>query len=584
MATTSDSFGVEVPAPRRGPAGRRPGLLGETSAALARSLLLRVKSLWRQSPLYRLSLTGPMPDRIVVAPDDLRVRRLEEADAILRGRYRLAGGLVTVKDASPWDAVAPNETWAEELHGFGWLRHLAQAGGEAASSLIQISVAEWLARFAHGHPIGWRPHVTARRLTAFAAHSRLIFGSDVLWRSKVLRAMAQQARHLQRSAEEAPDGEPRLTAAIGLALSGVTLPDGFERLERGLALTGQELARQILPDGGHVSRSPEALLNILLDLLTLADALRLQGRATPAVVQHAVDRMAPMLRFFRHGDGRLALFNGGSEGAERAIEAALMRDDAKGRPFGYAPQSGYQRLSGGETVVIMDAGGPPPGAFSGRAHAGALSFEMSAGEDRVVVNCGTTLLRGPEWREVCRRTVAHSTLSLDDQCSARTLSEGWRARLLGARLHQEGEVVSRRKDDDSHIIVESRHSGYARSHGLVHERMVTLTRDGGTLYGLDTLVPPHHARRSPRPGQFAVRFHIHPDVRLSLAQDGASVLLRTAAGRGFRFRAQGGALTIAESVYLGDGAAVRRGEQIVVSGEAGETTRIDWSLKAIAAE
>lgn len=175
--------------------------------------------------------------------------------------------------------------------------------------------------------------MTARRLIAWCAHQKLVFsGVDILWRSAVLHTMARQARHLQRTAAEAPDGEPRLIAAIGLALLGVILPDGAQRLRKGLELTAAELRRQILPDGGHISRNPEALLRILVDLMTLASALKMQGRAVPEQLQVAIDRMAPMLRFFRHGDGRLALFNGGGEAAEKTIDAALARDDAQGRP------------------------------------------------------------------------------------------------------------------------------------------------------------------------------------------------------------------------------------------------------------
>jgi uncharacterized heparinase superfamily protein len=63
---------------------------------------------------------------------------------------------------------------------------------------------------------------------------------------------------------------------------------------------------------------------------------------------------------------------------------------------------------------------------------------------------------------------------------------------------------------------------------------------------------------------YAVRFHIHPDVRVS-PLDGGGVLLKLPGGEGWRFRAGGGVLEVEESVYLG-GPTVRRAEQLVVSG------------------
>ena len=52
----------------------------------------------------------------------------------------------------------------------------------------------------------------------------------------------------------------------------------------------------------------------------------------------AVDRAAPLLRFFRHGDGGLALFNGGREGDPQWLDTLLTQADAKGRAPASAPQ------------------------------------------------------------------------------------------------------------------------------------------------------------------------------------------------------------------------------------------------------
>src|SRR5579885_3171887 len=43
---------------------------------------------FRQGWLYRQTLRGPMPDRILFYPTDTRVRRLDDADALIRGRFR----------------------------------------------------------------------------------------------------------------------------------------------------------------------------------------------------------------------------------------------------------------------------------------------------------------------------------------------------------------------------------------------------------------------------------------------------------------------------------------------------------------
>jgi uncharacterized heparinase superfamily protein len=138
--------------------------------------------------------------------------------------------------------------------------------------------------------------------------------------------------------------------------------------------------------------------------------------------------------------------------------------------------------------------------------------------------------------------------------------------LLGPRL-LDGPVepVSRRVETAQGWSVEAMHDGYVPAFGLRHERQITLSPQGLMVTGRDRLVPDPGGRSRPAGGlSYAVRFHIHPDVRVSRL-DGGGILLKLPGGEGWRFRAGGGHLELEESVYLG-GPTVRRTEQLVVSG------------------
>jgi uncharacterized heparinase superfamily protein len=55
-------------------------------------------------------------------------------------------------------------------------------------------------------------------------------------------------------------------------------------------------------------------------------------------------------------------------------------------------------------------------------------------------------------------------------------------------------------------------------------------------------------------------------------------------GAGWRLIAEGGTLSLAESVYLGTAEDVRRTEQVVVSGTLDNSTdagRVKWALKKV---
>ncbi|MBS0278651.1 MAG: heparinase II/III family protein [Proteobacteria bacterium] len=541
-----------------------------------------LRVMWRRNWLYRRLLTGKLPDHIVFYPYDALPRRLEDADAMLRGRFRFAGEAVEADGKSVFDLPPPSETWRQGLNEFGWLPALSAAGGEQARDLAKTLIGEWVARNMRYSEPAMLPQTVARRLANIFAHGRFVLTNpDMLWRSKTFVSLREQAKLLTRTGIEAPDGLPRLEVAATQVLAGACLEDSPRRLAIGLERLEEELARQILPDGGHVSRSPEALAHVYRYLVMVMDALQAIDHDVPQPVRSAHDRIAPMLRFFRHGDGALALFNGGHECDARMVAALLARDDVRGQPFAHAPHSGYQRMAAAKTLAIMDCGKPPEGIHANTAHAGALSFEFSHGPHRVVVNCGSAGPRHPRWDTALRATAAHSTVTVNDTSYAGVLGEGFVRDLIGPRLVGEPFAVeTSRRETPQGAIVEGRHEGYVQDFGIVHERTLSLSPNGLSLSGVDRLVPKGGVRR-PRDGiSFSVRFHIHPDVRITPSQ-GGGILLKLPNGDGWRFRCGGAQIVTDESVYLG-GETVRKAEQIVLAGTVrNEPVEIGWMFEQI---
>ncbi len=528
-----------------------------------------VMGLVRQTWFYRQTLNGPVPQRIHAYTDDHRTRVLQDADALMRGRFRLGGQAVDIRQGSIFDQPAPSAEFAAALHGFDWLRHLEAAGGELAREFALKLTQHWLNRNARCTIPAWRPEVTAERFINLFCHGRFFLGDlDETWRAKFFTSLRDQALVLGRSLHRAPDGLPRLKCAAALALSGLCLGDerfvaaGFKRFST-------EIDRQILSDGGHVSRSPGQLLDVARLLTMLKQGLALIGREPDPGLDQMLDRTLLLLKFFRYGDGGLAVFGGGGEEDARIIAGLIAQDQRQDQRLTHLPDSGYHRLALGRAVVLFDAGAPPQRAFSTRAHAGCLSFEMSSGAHRLVVNCGAFADRDLNWQRALRSTPAHSTLTLDERSQATVLTDGLLARLLGPRLVGSPIGVETRRLESAHgLSVEASHDAYAAHYGLVHQRRMTLSRGGFTLTGADRIIPvnpnPPSGHRDARNGvPYAIRFHIHPDVRLSLAQGGSSVILKLPNREGWRFRCGGGDLSVEESIYFGGGAS-RRTEQIVI--------------------
>src|SRR5690606_30596067 len=237
---------------------------------------------------------------------------------------------------------------------FRWLRHMRQAGNDLAAANARALTADWIAT--HGHRlsgVAWEPDVVAQRIIAWLQHSTTVLqGAELPFYRSFLKSTAMQIRYLKSMVPEMRDGEERLRARIALAFAALSLPVQPATLRTASRALSQELDRQILPDGGHVSRNPGTILELLTDLLPLRQTYASQGITPPPALVGAVERMLPALRFFRHRDGSLAHFNGMGATIPDRVAAILRHDDTGGQPLLDARHSGYQRMACGPTTII----------------------------------------------------------------------------------------------------------------------------------------------------------------------------------------------------------------------------------------
>jgi len=287
----------------------------------------------------------------------------------------------------------------------------------------------------------------------------------------------------------------------------------------------------------------------------------------------------PMLRFFRHGDGAFAQFNGAGATPTDSLATVLAYDDARGTPVANAPHSGYQRIEAGRSIVIADTGRPPPFAVSYEAHAGCLSFEFSSHRSRIIVNCGMPATNRKAWQRVARATAAHSTAELNEASSCRFLRETRFSRHVGTPIVAgPREVRVARTERDGASFVRASHDGYAARYGLIHQRSWLLAEDGNRLDGEDVFLAAGKKKASRHARDYyAIRFHLHPNVKASRLADGCTVLL-VLPQQSWLFSAPDARVTVEESVFLSATDGPRRTSQIVIAGEIKKAPRVVWTL------
>ncbi len=544
-----------------------------------RSLLGRIST----HPLLRWRFGSAKTDRLIIAPQDLRTADATRASEIYAGRFAFAGKVVICDRRSPFEMTPPTDEWAVTLLSFTWLRHLRAADSAISRANARSLIDDWINLQGGWHPVGWRVDILSRRIVSWLSQAPFILqDADARFYRRFLRSLTRQVHCLRRTLMQSRDGLPRLQAVIALNYATLCIQGQSGHLRSHARRLVDELQRQILPDGGHVSRNPGALIELLVDLLPLRQLFSARQLQPPQALNNAIDRMMPMLRFFRHADGNFAQFNGMGSTSVDLLATVLAYDDARGTPVSNAPHSGYQRIDTGSTALLMDTGRPPPLPLSQEAHAGCLSFELSWNQHRLVINCGLPTVNKENWRQVARATAAHSTVTFNDVSSCRFLeSRRLRRLLFGAPIIAGPRNVRVTRDNSAAgTNLTASHNGYASAFAVIHHRKLRLSADGRTLDGEDSFTPAVGSMLPVDTGdEFAIRFHLHPSTKANRLSDGRGVILLLPDRELWTFTSYGETVRIEESVYLSGSDGPRRTVQIVIYGHARSEAKVHWSFR-----
>ena len=549
---------------------------------------MRGGMIWSLSKLFSRT---PMPTRLLFAPQDLRTADPTIATDIYSGFFAFSGRAITTGGRSPFAFTPPSRAWAEALYGFGWLRHLRAAGTALAQANARSLVDEFVSSKLGDRSVACDTQVIARRLMSFISQSPLILeGADHAFYQRFLRLIGQHVRELERHVRSGALPQQQLMAAIALCYAGLCC-EGLERhLRRASRLLTRELGRQILADGGHASRNPRIIVELLFDLLPLRQMFASREVDTPEALLNAIDRMLPMVRMFRHGDGTLSHFNGMGVTAADHLATLLTYDDMRSQPIQHAPYTGYERMEAQRTLLVVDVGAPPPTALSTEVGAGCLSFEFSSAAQRIVVNCGTPRTAGDTIIQASRSTAAHSTASINDISSCQLVGDRgnwfnrrvarWLLRRIGpVVLSGPTKVTAERSEREHAQILTASHDGYRQRFGLTHERRLVLSPKGNSLEGEDIFWGEGTSAAS---AEATIRFHLAPGIRASRAQGGRVVMLVLPNQEAWQFTATPLEAQVEDSVFLAASDGMRRTEQIVLSIRPSETPSVRWRFERLA--
>ncbi len=553
--------------PSRSPrAGLWPEIIG-------RLVVDQVRAEWRGSPPHLAGLDPPRAEGWAAQPRDVRPPPPGQAEAILAGAFTLAGETLEVgPGGDPWARPSPSRRFAVALHRFEWLPALVAGDERGVAEALRLTQG-WRRLFGRWNAFAWSPEAIERRVFNLACAGRAI-APEGQAASELTQSLARQARHLAAMAHRPPRKAEQLAAAA-VAAAALAGRAGAQLLARTLPRLTAALEEAVLPDGGHRSRSPEAGLELLLDLLALEDGLGQRGEPPPEPMLGAIARLSSGLAVLTLPDGRLPALQGGGASEPARIAAARL-SDAKSEPRPEpAAAAGYERLDSSGLAIIVDAATPARGDWSLAACGQPLAIAAASGRDTLITSSGWTPDgAGPP---ALRLADAASTAVVERGQAGAPLA-GLAARALGPRLvGGPTSVAATRRENAAGIWLDMSHDGWAAAAGLTHERRLFLDKGANELRGEDRFVPIGGAKPVSTP--VAIYFHLPPEVTATLARDQRSVLLRGRSDIGWWLRNDAGEVSVEASLCLEAGRPVRS-RMVVMRGRlrADRGGRIRWKL------
>ncbi len=399
------------------------------------------------------------------------------------GRFNFLNRTNVGGDGIPWSNDDLPRLWIYHLNYFDFLNvDVSHSRHRSILCKMLLLMTDWCEQNPTGREVAWEPYPLSLRivnwlkfllrnsaqLNALGAEAAVV---------RMLCSLRSQTLRLERKLEFHLRANHLLKNAKAMMFAGALLETGESGRwwEKGSTLLKQQLAEQILADGGHFERSPMYHVQVLEDLLDLRELVSVAGTpiAWEPLLSEKIAKMAEFLAAILHPDNEIPLLNDSAFGVARPAAEVLSRAGRPMEPFGSGdgavkvlPETGYGviRDSNSKSFLVFDCGPLGPDYQPGHGHCDVLSYELSLHGQRVIVDTGVSTYEAGAERHYERSTAAHNTLRIDGTDQA----EIWASFRVGRRPRV--GPIERGAVDGLHFVC-GEHYGYEHL-GVIHSRTI----------------------------------------------------------------------------------------------------------------
>ena len=520
-----------------------------------------------KSSNYNVSLGGIQPHRIYESSNIFLIQDLINHDPIILNSVRKF-------TTNLWKITNLEEDKIKKLHNFCWLPALNIKTEKELGCLI---VDQWINNFSNYNEKYWTLDVVTMRLIYWISSYEIIFkNSDLIFRSKVINNIVKQTKHLFKNISLVNSGVDKIKSLAALILVGNSFEQYEEYTQYGLKNLEDELGSFINKDGFVKSKNPEDLFWALYFLVLIKEWLTLSRKQTPAFINIYINSLGICFKFLRFSNGDLPLFNGANH-----INTEKFYEFLESRGYEFENMEnifcGYAKIKSKKIELFIDANNPSSMLHSRNYQAGPLSFELASSGIKFICNSGSGKNLGEELSYLSSSTAAHSTVTINDTSSCIFQKNALIRKYFGNSLIEKHNIFKQEfKNDKEFIQCTIAHDGYEKRFKILHERQITLFKSKNHIEGIDSLKCKSLENKNLT---FSVRFHIHPDIRITKTM-GNDILLSSSEGEGWIFRSPQIPTKIEKNLYFGNPDNIKESSFILLEGNIeNENTNIIWHLE-----
>jgi len=422
-------------------------LLGRVRTALKAQVLPRIPididtRYERGIPDELQTATAPLRENTVrlrrtTASDRDRYKR--RAQAVLKCELSFLSDSVDFEDGQTIDLDSPQVTeqpihWRIKCFGFEHLRW-TWLGYESPSTVPKSALSthrQWLDEWIDGHAIAretgylrrdWTPHAVSLRICNWARYDAWLGDRlEAEYRRRIRRFIWKNAAFLSDNVEYGVGGNHLVENAIALLIAGLHF-DRARWIRQAKHILQRAVDDQLLPDGGHIERSPMYHLIVCQRLVTAVDLFNAVGEDCGTICEGAVaaatfaDRLCPP-------DDCIPLLNDSAFGEALPLPGCLsyatsvLGEDSRftradSPAEASMPDSGYYWLGEGSDRLLAVAGEITTPHIPAHAHAHPAQICVWAAGERVITDTGVYEYAAGDRRRWSRSVSGHNTVQVD---------------------------------------------------------------------------------------------------------------------------------------------------------------------------